>query len=109
MMSCNDTRWRRGLLVLFCTLVLLAALVLLVLGTASHAGVLHDVAAMLLLAFALLGATVAALIAYGLFRRWCEMRGAGPKGTGTREGSGPSKVTLPRAIRKKPDPMIYSQ
>jgi hypothetical protein len=109
MWACNNPRWRLVLLVLFTTIVLLAALVLLVIGTAARAGMLHEAAVLLLLAFALLGSLVAALLAYGLFRRWCAMRGTGPKGPGTRERSGPGKATLPPAIRKRPDPMIYSQ
>ena len=109
MWACSNPRWRMVLLVLFSVLVLLAALVLLVIGTRTHAGLLHELAVLLLLAFALLGALIAALLAYGLFRRWCAMRGTGPKGPGTRESSGPGKATLPAAIRKKPDPMIYSQ
>ena len=109
MWACNNPRWRLALLVLFTAVVLLAALVLLVIGTTAHAGMLHEVAVLLLLGFALLGALVAALLAYALFKRWCALRGAGPKGLGTRESSGPGKATLPPAIRKRPDPMIYSQ
>jgi hypothetical protein len=37
------------------------------------------------------------------------LRGAPPKGAGTRENSGPSSVHLPSTIYKRPDPMIYSQ
>jgi hypothetical protein len=59
--------------------------------------------------FALAGAIALAFLAYALLRRWCEMKGAPPKGAGTREKSGPTKVHLPSTIHKKPDPLIYSQ
>jgi hypothetical protein len=70
---------------------------------------LYLYAVTVLFLFALAGGIALALLIYALFRRWCELRGAPPKGQGTREQSGSGSVHLPGAIYKKPDPLIYSQ
>lgn len=106
---CRDPRWRRLLLVLAVILVLLAALFLYVTGMLHGEGLLYQYAVIILFLFALLGAIAVALLLYALFKRWCELRGAPPKGQGTRESSGPSSVHLPSTIYKRPDPLLYSQ
>ena len=108
-MKCNNPRWRRFLLALVAFAVFAAALFLYVLGWLFGAGILYSLAVILLFCFALAGGVAFALLIYALFRRWCELRGAPPKGQGTRESSGPSSVHLPSTIYKRPDPLIYSQ
>lgn len=108
-LRCNDPRWRRFLLVLAALAVFAAALFLYVVGWLRGAGFLYRLAVLLLFCFALAGAIALALLIYALFRRWCELRGAPPKGKGTRERSGPPSVRLPSTIYKRPDPLIYSQ
>lgn len=109
MLQCKDPKWRRLIFVLAVLLVLVAALFLYLFGLNIHAGWLYSLAVLLLVLFALAGAVALAFLVYSLLRRWCELRGAPAKGSGTRESSGPSKVHLPSTIYKKPDPLIYSQ
>jgi hypothetical protein len=78
-------------------------------GLGIHAGWLYSLSVLVLVVFALAGAVALAFLVYSILREWCELRGAPPKGSGTREPSGPSKVHLPSTIYKKPDPLIYSQ
>lgn len=108
-LKCKDPRWRCLFVVLTALAVIVAALFLYVIGLLADAGIVYSLAVILLFGFALAGAIAVALLIYGLFRRWCELRGAVPKGKGTRESSGPSTVHLPSTIYKRPDPMIYSQ
>jgi len=107
--KCRDPRWRRLFLVLAVILVLLAALFLYVTGVLRGEGLLYEFAVIFLFLLGLLGAIAVALLVYALFKRWCELRGAPPKGQGTRESSGPSSVHLPSTIYKRPDPLLYSQ
>lgn len=109
MHKCKDPRWRRLFVVLAALLVFIAALFLYLFGRLFGAGILYSLAVILLFCFALAGAIAFALLFYALFRRWCELRGAPPKGKGTRESSGPSSVHLPSTIYKRPDPLLYSQ
>jgi hypothetical protein len=108
-LKCKDPRWRWFLLALAALAVFVAALFLYVLGWLFGAGILYSLAVILLFCFALAGGIAFALLIYALFRRWCELRGAPPKGQGTRESSGPSSVHLPSTIYKRADPLIYSQ
>ena len=107
--KCNDPRWRWVFLIAAALVVVVVALFLYLRGWQSGGGIVHALAVILLFCLALAGAIVLALLAYAVFRRWCELRGAPPKGAGTRENSGPSSVHLPSTIYKRPDPMIYSQ
>ena len=107
--TCKNPRWRRLFVVAAVLAVFVAALFLYFLGWWFRAGFLYSLAVLLLFCFALAGAIAFALLLYAVFRRWCELRGAVPKGKGTRESSGPSSVHLPSAIYKRPDPLIYSQ
>ena len=106
-LKCKDPRWRCLFVVLAALAVIVAALFLYVIGLLAGAGIFYLLAVILLFVFALAGAIAVGLLIYGLFRRWCELRGAVPKGKGTRESSGPSTVHLPPTIYKRPDPMIY--
>ena len=106
---CRDPRWRRLILVAAIVLVMLAALFLYLRGRLHGEGLLYELAVILLFLFALAGAIAIALLVYALFKKWCELRGAPPKGKGTRENTGPSSVHLPSTIYKRPDPLIYSQ
>ena len=108
-LKCKAPRWRRFLLGLATFAVFVAALFLYVVGRFFGAGILYYLAVILLFCFALAGVIAFALLVYALFQRWCELRGAPPKGQGTRENSGPSSVHLPSTIYKRPDPLIYSQ
>src|ERR1700687_3064694 len=108
-LNCTDPRWRRLFLILAALLVFFAAFFLYVRGWLHGEGFLYSVAVLLLFLFALAGAIAFALLLYALFQRWCQLRGAPPKGQGTRENSGPSSVHLPSTIYKRPDPLIYSQ
>jgi hypothetical protein len=107
--KCNDPKWRRLIFALAVILVLAVALLLYLFGLNIHAGWLYSLAVLVLVVFALAGAVALSFLVYALFRKWCELRGAPPKGSGTRDPSGPSKVHLPSTIHKKPDPLIYSQ
>jgi len=107
--KCRDPRWRWLFVILAVLVVLLAAVILLLVGRLYDSLFLFGLALAVLVGFALAGALALALLAYVLFRRWCEMRGAPPKGQGTREQTGPIAVTLPSTIYKRPDPLIYSQ
>ncbi len=107
--KCKDPRWRRFFLVLTLCFVFVAALFLYVRGWLFGAGFLYSLAVLILFCFALAGAVAVALLIYALFRRWCELRGAPPKGQGTREKSGQTSARLPSTIYKRPDPLIYSQ
>jgi hypothetical protein len=78
-------------------------------GWLFGAGILYSLAVILLFCFALAGAIAIGLLLYALFRRWCELRGAPPKGQGTREKSGTTSAPVPSTIYKRPDPLIYSQ
>ena len=106
---CKDPRWRRLILVAAIVLVMLAALFLYLRGRLHGEGLLYELAVILLFLFALAGAIAIALLVYALFKKWCELRGAPPKGKGTRENTGRSSVHLPSTIYKRPDPLIYSQ
>jgi hypothetical protein len=108
-LRCNDPRWRRLLLAMATLVVFVAAIFLYIVGWLLGAGMLYSLAVALLFCFALAGAIAFALLTYALFSRWCELRGAPPKGEGTREKSGPSSVHLPATIYKRPDPLIFSQ
>jgi hypothetical protein len=107
--KCNDPKWRRLIFALAALLVLAVALFLYLFGLGIHAGWLYSLSVLVLVVFALAGAVALAFLVYSILREWCELRGAPPKGSGTREPSGPSKVHLPSTIYKKPDPLIYSQ
>src|SRR5437764_8338202 len=107
MLHCKDPRWRRLIFVLAVLLVLAAALFLYLFGLNIHAGWLYSLTVLVLVLFALAGAVALAFLIYSVLRRWCELRGAPPKGSGTPEKSGPSKAHLPSTIYKKPDPLIY--
>lgn len=107
--KCKDPRWRTGFLVLAALVVFLAALFLYVCGWLFSAGILYSLAVIVLFCFALAGAIAVALLIYVLFRRWCELRGAPPKGQGTREKTGQTSARVPSTIYKRPDPLIYSQ
>jgi hypothetical protein len=107
--KCNDPRWRRLILALAALTVLALALFLYLIGLHLRVGLLYLFAVTILFCFALAGALALGLLIYALFRRWCELRGAPPKGQGTREKTGPSSAHLPSTIYKKPDPLIYSQ
>jgi hypothetical protein len=107
--KCKDPRWRCFFLILAAAIVFVAALFLYFFGWLFGAGILYSLAVILLFCFALAGAIAIGLLLYALFRRWCELRGAPPKGQGTRESTGPSSVHLPSTIYKRPDPLIYSQ
>lgn len=107
--KCRDPRWRWLILILAVLAALLAAAILALLGNIFGAPLLYLLALFVLLGFALAGAIAIALLVHVLFRRWCEMRGAPPKGQGTREHTGPISATLPSTIYKRPDPLIYSQ
>lgn len=106
--KCRDPRWR-WLFVILAVLVVLLAAVIVCLLSRRYDSVLFGLALAVLIAFGLAGALALALLANVLFRRWCEMRGAPPKGQGTREQTGPIAVTVPSTIYKRPDPLIYSQ
>jgi hypothetical protein len=106
--KCRDPRWR-WLFVILVLAVLLAAVILCLLALLYEWAFLFGLAVVVLVAFGLAGALALALLAHALFRRWCEMRDAPPKGQGTREQTGPIAVTLPSTIYKRPDPLIYSQ
>lgn len=108
-LKCYDPQWRRFLVALASLAVFVAALFLYVRGWLFGAGLLYSFAVLLLFCFALAGCIALALLIYALFRRWCELRGAPPKGRGTRERAGPNSVHLPSTIYKRPDPLIYSQ
>lgn len=108
-LKCDDPRWRWLLLILAVLAVFAAALFLYAVGLLLQAGFIYAVAVLLLLCFALAGAVAVSLLIHALFRRWCALRGAPPKGLGTREDSGPRSVHLPPTIYKRPDPLIYSQ
>lgn len=107
--QCKDPKWRRLIFALAVLLVLAVALFLYVFGLAIHAGWLYSLAVLVLVLFAVAGAIALAFLIYAILRRWCELKGAPPKGSGTPETSGPSKAHLPSTIYKKPDPLIYSQ
>jgi hypothetical protein len=105
-----DTPGKRRLFVILAVLfVALAALFLYIVGRRLGAGLLYEFAVLFLFCLALAGAIAFALLLYALLRHWCVRRGAPPKGKGTRERSGPSKLHLPSTIYKRPDPLIYSQ
>lgn len=106
--DCKQSKWRYMFQVWLALAVLLAALFLYLRGLKVHAGALHSLAVLFLVAIALAGAVAVGLLIYALFRRWCDLRGAPPKGRGTR-GPGPASVQLPPALYKRPDPLIYSQ
>lgn len=106
---CADPRLRMLFLLLAVLAVCLAALLVYVFGLAHRAGFAYSLATLLLWCFAIAGAVATALLAYALFRRWCELRCMPAKGKGTRERSGPASVHLPSTIYKRPDPLIYSQ
>lgn len=106
---CADPRLRMLFLILFVLAVFVAALALYAFGLANRAGFLYSIATVLLLCFAIAGAVAMSMLAYALFRHWCERRGRPAKGEGTQERSGPASVHLPSAIYKRPDPLIYSQ
>jgi len=107
--KCDDRRWRCLFLTLAAVIVFALAVYLYLSGLNRHAGALYLLAVLILFCFALTGAVAIALLIYALFRRWCELRGAPPKGQGTREKTGPGAVHLPGSIYKRPDPLIYSQ
>jgi hypothetical protein len=101
--------WPRFYLAMAAIVVFAAALFLYLIGLELHAGLVYSFAVIVLFCFALAGAVALALLIYALFRRWCALRGAPPKGQGTRENSGPGSAHLPATIYKRPDPLIYSQ
>jgi hypothetical protein len=107
--KCKDPRWRTGFLVLTALVVFLTALFLYLCGRLVGAGSLYSLAVIVLFCFALAGAIAVALLIYALFRRWCELRGAPPKGQGTREKTGTTSARVPSTIYKRPDPFLYSQ
>ena len=108
-LKCNDPQWRRLLVALAALVVFVAALFLYVRGWLFETGILYSLAVIVLFCFALAGAIAVALLIYVLFRRWCELRGAPPKGQGTREKTGQTSARIPSTIYKRPDPLIYSQ
>jgi len=107
--KCKDPRWRWFFLILAAAIVFVAALFLYFFGWLFGAGILYSLAVILLFCFALAGAIAIGLLLYALFRRWCELRGAPPKGQGTREKTGQTSTRVPSTIYKRPDPLIYSQ
>lgn len=83
--KCKDPRWRRLFVFLAALLVFIAALSLYLFGWLLETGILYSLAVILLFCFALAGSIAFALLLYAFFRRWCELRGAPPKGKGARE------------------------
>jgi hypothetical protein len=107
--KCRVPLWRWLIFVLAVLAVFLAVVVLCVAGWLYGAGLLYSLAVFVLFGFALIGSIALAFLVYALFRRWCELAGAPPKGQGTREQSGPIAARVGPTIYKRPDPLIYSQ